>query len=113
MDQNLDAAAASAANRRRKKRGGSGIKTVDVARGKFGFGFTLSGQNPCILSSVIEGSPAERVGLVSGNCLIAVNHQNVAKLAHSEVVKLISQCAGVLTVTVGDSNNFISDTRLR
>lgn len=96
--------------RRRKKRVGAGVKTVDVVRGRFGFGFTLSGQNPCILSSVIAGSPAERVGLLSGNCLISVDGHNVSKLAHSEVVKLISQSTGVLKVTVGDSNNYVSDS---
>ena len=109
-EYSLDAAAASAANRRRKKRGANGLKTVDVVRGRFGFGFTLSGQNPCILSSVIAGSPAERVGLSSGNCLISVDGQNVSKLAHSDVVKLISQSSGVLKVTVGDSNNYRSES---
>ena len=102
----MDAAAASAANRRRKKRGNSGLKTVDVTRGRNGFGFTLSGQNPCILSSVIAGSPAERVGLVSGNCLVAVDGQNVSRMAHSDVVKLISGGSGVIRVSVGDSNNY-------
>ena len=107
-DHNLamDAAAASAANRRRKKRGNSGLKTVDVTRGRQGFGFTLSGQNPCILSSVIAGSPAERVGLVSGNCLVAVDGQNCSRMAHGDVVKLISGGSGVIRVTVGDSNNY-------
>ena len=107
-DHNLamDAAAASAANRRRKKRGNSGLKTVDVTRGRNGFGFTLSGQNPCILSSVIAGSPAERVGLPSGNCLVAVDGQNVSRMAHGDVVTLISGGSGVIRVSVGDSNNY-------
>ena len=97
--------AAAAANRRRKKRPG-GLRTVDVMRGRFGFGFTLSGQNPCILSSVIAGSPAERVGLQSGNCLLGVNGRNVGKLAHHEVVAMISQCPSSIRVQVGDTNNY-------
>ena len=96
----------AAANRRRKKRPGGGLRTVDVMRGRAGFGFTLSGQNPCILSSVIAGSPAERVGLQSGNCLLAVNGRNVAKLSHHEVVNIISQCAASIRVQVADTNNY-------
>ena len=103
LDQNM-------IRRRKKRLGSAGLKTVDVVRGRFGFGFTLSGQNPCILSSVIQGSPAERVGLVSGNCLVAVDGQNVSKMAHSDVVKIISQSSGVLKVSVGDSNNYQSDS---
>ena len=62
-DHNFALDPASAANRRKKKRPTVGVKTIEVSRGRFGFGFTLSGQSPCILSSVISGSPAERVGL--------------------------------------------------
>ena len=73
------------AARRRKRRAGAGQRSVEVVRGRYGFGFTLSGQAPCVLSSVITGSPAERVGLQSGHTLLAVNGRNVSRLPHSEV----------------------------
>jgi len=107
-DHNFALDPASAANRRKKKRPTVGVKTIEVNRGRFGFGFTLSGQNPCRLSSVISGSPAERVGLHSGDCLIAVNGQNVSKLPHNEVVKLISLCPGSLKVQIAE--NYCTDS---
>jgi len=107
-DHNFALDPASAANRRKKKRPTVGVKTIEVNRGRFGFGFTLSGQSPCILSSVIAGSPAERVGLHSGDCLIAVNGRNVSKLPHNEVVKLISLCPGSLKVQIAE--NYCTDS---
>lgn len=107
-DHNFALDPTSAANRRKKKRPTVGVKTIEVNRGRFGFGFTLSGQSPCILSSVIAGSPAERVGLHSGDCLIAVNGRNVSKLPHNEVVKLISICPGSLIVQIAE--NYCTDS---
>jgi len=107
-DHNFALDPTSAANRRKKKRPTVGVKTIEVSRGRFGFGFTLSGQSPCILSSVISGSPAERVGLHSGDCLIAVNGRNVSKLPHNEVVKLISTCPGSLLVQIAE--NYCTDS---
>ena len=89
-DEGLDLQLSSANRRKKKRPSVSGLKTVEGIRGRFGFGFTLSGQSPCVLSSVIQGSPAERVGLKSGDSLMSVNGRNVATLPHNEVVKLIS-----------------------
>ncbi|XP_046142954.1 regulator of G-protein signaling loco isoform X2 [Osmia bicornis bicornis] len=50
-------------NRRKKKRVNYGVRTVEVLRGMKGFGFTISGQQPCILSCIVPGSPAEIAGL--------------------------------------------------
>ncbi|KFO25724.1 Regulator of G-protein signaling 12 [Fukomys damarensis] len=35
------------------------VRSVEVARGRAGYGFTLSGQAPCVLSGVLRGSPAD------------------------------------------------------
>ena len=51
-------AAAAAGARRTKKRPSYGIRTVELTRGQLGFGFTLSGQGPCILSNIVAESPA-------------------------------------------------------
>jgi len=96
------------ANRRRKKRPSYGVRTVDILRGRGGFGFTLSGQNPCILSSVIPGSPADTVGLKSGDCVIAVNGRNVSKTPHNEVVRCIGQSPGTLKLQIAE--NYCEDS---
>ena len=63
-------------SRRRKKRPIHGTKTVEVARGKNGYGFTISGEEPCILSCIVHGSPADRAGLRTGDFLMNVNGKN-------------------------------------
>ncbi|XP_031798871.1 regulator of G-protein signaling 12 isoform X2 [Sarcophilus harrisii] len=76
------------------------IRSVDVARGRAGYGFTLSGQAPCVLSCVMKGSPADYVGLKAGDQIFAVNDINVKKASHEDVVKLIGKCSGVLHMII-------------
>ncbi|XP_078004822.1 regulator of G-protein signaling 12 isoform X2 [Phascolarctos cinereus] len=78
------------------------IRSVDVARGRAGYGFTLSGQAPCVLSCVMKGSPADYVGLKAGDQIFAVNDINVKKASHEDVVKLIGKCSGVLRMVIGE-----------
>ena len=66
-------------NRRPKKRPSFGVRTVELTRGQVGFGFTLQGQGPCKLSSIVENSPASKAKLKPGDHVIAVNGKNVAK----------------------------------
>ncbi|XP_035212171.1 regulator of G-protein signaling 12-like, partial [Stegodyphus dumicola] len=95
-------------HRRRKKRPSYGVRTVEISRGKNGFGFTISGQAPCILSCIITGSPAEKAGLRPGDFLIAVNGQNVSKAPHDDVVRLIGNSNGVLKLQIAE--NYYSDS---
>uniref|UniRef100_A0A8D0GBB9 Regulator of G-protein signaling 12 n=1 Tax=Sphenodon punctatus TaxID=8508 RepID=A0A8D0GBB9_SPHPU len=78
------------------------IRSVEVARGRAGYGFTLSGQAPCILSCVMKGSPADYVGLKAGDHILAVNEINVKKASHEDVVKLIGKCSGVLHMIIAE-----------
>ncbi|KAM5283844.1 regulator of G-protein signaling 12 isoform 2-T4 [Hipposideros larvatus] len=78
------------------------VRSVEVARGRAGYGFTLSGQAPCVLSCVMRGSPADFVGLRAGDQILAVNEINVKKASHEDVVKLIGKCSGVLRMVVGE-----------
>lgn len=94
--------------RRRKKRPNYGVRTIEVSRGKNGFGFTISGQQPCILSCIVSGSPAERAGLRAGDYLVAVNGQSVGKLPHDDVVKLIGCSNGILKLQIAE--NYYSDS---
>ncbi|KAK1791904.1 hypothetical protein P4O66_013885 [Electrophorus voltai] len=80
----------------------SRVRGVEVARGRAGYGFTLSGQSPCVLSCVLKGSPADYVGLRSGDQILSVNDINVSKASHEDVVKLIGRCSGVLRLVIAE-----------
>ncbi|XP_014249405.1 regulator of G-protein signaling loco isoform X2 [Cimex lectularius] len=94
--------------RRRKKRPNYGVRTVEVKRGQNGFGFTISGQHPCILSCIVAGSPAENAGLRAGDYLVAVEGQSVSKVPHDDVVRLIGCSNGVLKLQIAE--NYYSDS---
>ena len=81
----------------------SSIRVVELMRGCSGYGFTISGQKPCLLRCIVEGSPAELNGLQPGNCLVGVNGKDVSHLAHDDVVRLIGSCTGLLRLHVADS----------
>ncbi|XP_051474552.1 regulator of G-protein signaling 12 isoform X1 [Apus apus] len=83
------------------------IRSVEVARGRAGYGFTLSGQAPCVLSCVMKGSPADYVGLKAGDQIFAVNEINVKKASHEDVVKLIGKCSGVLHMAIAEGISHI------
>lgn len=95
-------------NRRRKKRPNYGIRTVEVTRGPNGFGFTISGQQPCILSCIVNNSPADFAGLRAGDFLISVNGVSVSKITHDAIVNLIGNSIGPIKMTVAD--NYYSDS---
>ena len=94
--------------RRRKKRPNYGVRTVEVSRGKNGFGFTISGQQPCILSCIVAGSPADNAGLRAGDYLVAVDGRSVSKMPHDDVVRLIGCSSGVLKLQIAE--NYYSDS---
>ncbi|GFR98570.1 regulator of G-protein signaling 12 [Elysia marginata] len=91
--------------KRRKKRIFQGTKTVTVVRGKVGYGFTISGQNPCMLSCIVPGSPAEAAGLKPGDLLYVVNGLNVSKACHDDVVRMVGLSTGALELQVGENLN--------
>ncbi|KAG5332885.1 RGS protein, partial [Acromyrmex heyeri] len=95
-------------NRRKKKRVNYGVRAVEVVRGAKGFGFTISGQQPCILSCIVQGSPAEGAGLRAGDYLVAVNGHNVSKVPHDDVVQLIGNSKGILRLQIAE--NYYSDS---
>ncbi|KAF7382937.1 hypothetical protein HZH66_013339 [Vespula vulgaris] len=95
-------------NRRKKKRVNYGVRAVEVVRGTKGYGFTISGQQPCILSCIVQGSPAENAGLRAGDYLVAVNGHNVSKVPHDDVVQLIGHSQGVLRLQIAE--NYYSDS---
>lgn len=76
---------------------------VELLRGSLGYGFTISGQKPCLLRCIVDGSPADRAGLRPGNCLVGVNNKDVSHLAHDDVVSIIGSCSALLRLHVADS----------
>jgi regulator of G-protein signaling len=78
-------------------------KVAKLVRGQQGFGFTISGQAPCILSCVVPHSSADRAGLHAGDCLLAVNGCDVSRAPHDEVVRLVGSCTGMLQLHLAES----------
>lgn len=97
-------ASSNSHTKRRKKRLLQGTKTVTVVRGKLGYGFTISGQNPCMLSCIVAGSPAEAAGLKPGDLLYFVNGQNVSRAFHDDVVRMVGLSTGSLVLQVSLGN---------
>ncbi|KAJ8336108.1 hypothetical protein SKAU_G00394510 [Synaphobranchus kaupii] len=93
---------ADTAKRRLNSRPAARARAVEVARGRAGYGFTLSGQAPCVMSCVLKGSPADYVGLRAGDRVLAVNETDVSKASHEDVVKLVGRCSGVLRLVVAE-----------
>eukprot|EP00094_Tigriopus_californicus_P003643 TCALIF_03505-PA protein Name:"Similar to RGS12 Regulator of G-protein signaling 12 (Homo sapiens)" AED:0.37 eAED:0.39 QI:0/-1/0/1/-1/1/1/0/385 len=95
--------------RRMKKRPSFGIRSVELARSGSGFGFTVSGQQPAILSNIVPHSPAHVAGLRAGDHVIAVNGLNVSKHTHEAVVEAIGQSLGILSLQIAEDYCSSSD----
>lgn len=76
------------------------LRGVEVIRGRAGYGFTISGQRPCLLSGILEGSPADLVGLRQGDSIMTINGTDVSTALHETVVQLIGSCKGPLCLVV-------------
>ena len=83
-------------------------RSVELFRGSRGYGFTLSGQGPCVLSNIVPESPADLAGLVIGDRVLEANGRNVSVLGHDEVVKWIAgsgHSGSSLTILIGIPKN--------
>ncbi|KAK2863152.1 hypothetical protein Q5P01_002685 [Channa striata] len=76
------------------------FRSVEVLRGRAGYGFTIAGQRPCLLRGILEGSPADMVGLKHGDRIMAINGTDVSSASHETVVQLIGSCKGLLQLVV-------------
>lgn len=88
------------ARRRLDLNGVGELRGVEVIRGRAGYGFTISGQGPCLLSGILEGSPADLVGLKQGDHIMAIDGNDVSTALHETVVQLIGSCKGPLRMVV-------------
>ena len=94
--------------RRRRKRSTLGVRDVQLKRGLSGYGFTVSGQYPCMLSCVVPETPAAYARLKPGDFLLSVNGSPVINIPHDEVVAMIGQATGSLWLQISRDN--LSDT---
>lgn len=85
------------------------LRGVEVIRGRTGYGFTISGQRPCRLSGILEGSPAHSVGLRQGDCIMAINGTDVSTALHENVVHMIGSCAEPLQLVVQAEGRMIGN----
>ncbi|XP_063366381.1 regulator of G-protein signaling loco [Cydia amplana] len=99
---------------RRRRRRAALVRTserrVVVARGPGGFGFTIAGQRPCVVSAVAAGGPAERAGLRAGDALIAVDGANVTRAPHASVARLVAAAPGAIALSVAPREAPPTDT---
>lgn len=78
------------------------IETVSIKRGRTGYGFTVSGHNPCRLGGIAEGGAAEQAGLQVGDIVLGINGYDVSKASHDDVIRRIGMSRGLLTLTIGE-----------
>ncbi|CAH0731329.1 unnamed protein product, partial [Brenthis ino] len=99
--------------RRRRRRAAlsrTAERRVVVVRGPGGFGFTIAGQRPCVVSAVAAGGPAERAGLRAGDALLAVDGASVARAPHASVARLIAAAPGPIALSVAPRESPPTDT---
>lgn len=99
---------------RRRRRRAVLVRTAErrvvVARGAGGFGFTIAGQRPCVVSAVAPGGPAERAGLRAGDALLAVDGANVARAPHASVARMVAAAPGAIALSVSPREAPPTDT---
>ncbi|KPJ01270.1 Regulator of G-protein signaling loco [Papilio xuthus] len=99
---------------RRRRRRAALVRTAErrviVARGSGGFGFTIAGQRPCIVSAVAAGGPAERAGLRAGDALLAVDGTSVARAPHASVARMVAAAPGAISLSVALRESAPTDT---
>ncbi|VVC88209.1 unnamed protein product, partial [Leptidea sinapis] len=85
-------------------------RRVVVTRGPGGFGFTIAGQRPCVVSAVAISGPAERAGLRTGDALLAVDGTSVARTPHTTVARMIAAADGPIALSVAPRESPPTDT---
>ncbi|XP_059826512.1 Na(+)/H(+) exchange regulatory cofactor NHE-RF3 [Hypanus sabinus] len=81
-------------------------RIVELTKEASGYGFFLrmeQGHQGHIIRAIDPNSPAEKVGLVDGDMLIAVNGTSVEHLDHENVVEVIKKCGNKTTFLVVDN----------
>ncbi|XP_055937343.1 membrane-associated guanylate kinase, WW and PDZ domain-containing protein 1-like isoform X2 [Argiope bruennichi] len=74
-----------------------------------GFGFVIissKSKSGSTIGRIIEGSPAERCGLLHvGDIILAVNGISIINMSHGEIVNLIKDCGYSVTLTIDEESS--------
>ncbi|XP_053551161.1 delphilin [Bombina bombina] len=79
-------------------------RTVRVCKGSSSFGFTLRGNAPVWIESVLPGSPAEQAGLHPGDRILFLNGLDMRNCGHEKVVCMLQGSGAVPTLVVEEGS---------
>ncbi|KAM4632343.1 delphilin [Discoglossus pictus] len=79
-------------------------RTVRVCKGSSSFGFTLRGNAPVWIESVLPGSPAEVAGLKAGDRILFLNGLDMRNCGHEKVVCMLQGSGAVPTLVVEEGS---------
>ncbi|KAM8961444.1 delphilin [Pelodytes ibericus] len=79
-------------------------RTVRVCKGSSSFGFTLRGNAPVWIESVLPGSPAEVAGLQAGDRILFLNGLDMRNCCHEKVVCMLQGSGAMPTLVVEEGN---------
>lgn len=82
-------------------------RVADITKGPDGYGFYLRDEHghqgiSHYIRDIDANSPAEKSGLVDGDCLVAVNGDDADQLEHEALVEKIKKCGSRTTFLVTD-----------
>lgn len=84
-----------------KKRSILGVRRVfNIIRGQTGFGITLFGEKPCVVSMVAFEGNAYRAGVRSEDEIISLNGRDVTESDHDEIACIVGTSFDVLLIEV-------------
>uniref|UniRef100_A0A7D9NJQ6 Glutamate receptor, ionotropic, delta 2 (Grid2)-interacting protein n=1 Tax=Xenopus tropicalis TaxID=8364 RepID=A0A7D9NJQ6_XENTR len=79
-------------------------RTVRVCKGSSSFGFTLRGNAPVWIESVIPGSPADAAGLQAGDRILFLNGLDMRNCCHEKVVCMLQGSGAMPTLVVEEGS---------
>ncbi|XP_056389370.1 delphilin isoform X1 [Hyla sarda] len=86
-------------------------RTVRVCKGSSSFGFTLRGNAPVWIESILPGSPAEVAGLQPGDRILFLNGLDMRNCCHEKVVCMLQGSGAMPTLVVEEGSvSYCADT---
>ncbi|KAM9305949.1 delphilin [Gastrophryne carolinensis] len=79
-------------------------RTVRVCKGSSSFGFTLRGNAPVWIESVVQGSPADVAGLHPGDRILFLNGLDMRNCCHEKVVCMLQGSGAMPTLVVEEGS---------
>eukprot|EP00117_Sycon_ciliatum_P024412 scpid40227/ scgid2457/ Regulator of G-protein signaling 12 len=76
------------------------IVSVVKASDELGYGFTVTGEQPAVLTAIQPGSAADRAGLTAGDLVLEINGQNVEEASHEKIVALVGRTRNAIQLII-------------